>query len=410
MSDPSDGDAPFALRMNAPSFALPAGMRDMLPARAATRRSLARAVMGAFLRRGYDAVVPPVFEREDVLARGLGGRVRGDLVRFLDPDSGEVMALRPDMTPQIARIVATCYRDAPLSVRLAYEGSVVRRPRGRSRRHRQVAQAGVECVGAAGTSADAEVIFAACEALSAAGLTGGFFIELSHAALTRRALERVPHGLREAVAEALSRRDGAAWRRSLADHPDASRGLDALATLAGDGAALSEARSVLGPGAHDALDALEALRDALTAEGYGDRVLVDLAEHHGGGYYTGAHFQIVCEGAGDAIASGGRYDELLGRYGAPMPATGCAIDLEALEELLADRGVAPPGETPQRVLVGGDDATRQAAAARLRAEGWHVAELFTEDHESLRNYAMAYGYPRVVCAANGVSCELGASR
>lgn len=410
MSDPSDGDAPFALRMNAPSFALPAGMRDMLPARAATRRALARAVMGAFQRRGYEAVVPPVFEREDVLARGLGGRVRGDLVRFLDPDSGEVMALRPDMTPQIARIVATRYRDAPLPVRLAYEGSVVRRPKGRSRRHRQVAQAGVECVGAAGTAADAEVIASACEALAAAGLIDGVYIELSHAALTKRALERVPHALREGAAEALSRRDGAAWRRALADHPDASRELDALAALAGDGSVLTEARAALGAEAHDALDTLEALRDALAAEGYGHRVLVDLGEHRGGGYYTGAHFQIVCEGAGDAIASGGRYDELLGRYGAPMPATGCAIDLEALEELLADKGGAPLGESPRRVLIGGDDASRRATATRMRAEGWHVGELFTDDHGALRRYADAYGYPRVICATNGRVCEVVSSR
>ena len=87
-------------------------------------------------------VVPPAFEREDVLVRGLGSGAAASLLRLVDPDSGEVLALRPDMTPQIARIVATHYRAAPMPVRLAYEGTVLRRARGRSRRHRQVAQAG----------------------------------------------------------------------------------------------------------------------------------------------------------------------------------------------------------------------------------------------------------------------------
>lgn len=407
----NDRDTLAPLRMNAPGFALPTGMRDMLPARAAARRALARAVMGAFQRRGYDAVVPPAFEREEVIARGLGGRARSDLVRFLDPDSGEVMALRPDMTPQIARIVATRFRGAPLPVRLAYEGSVVRRPRGRSRRHRQVAQAGVECVGGASTASDAEVIATACEALSAAGLTQGVYIELAHASLTRDALDAVPAQLREAASEALSRRDVAAWRALLGEHPEASRGLDTLASLAGDRRVLADARAALGDRGRGPLDALVALSDALADEGFGDRVLIDLGEHRGGGYYTGTHFQIVCEGAGDAVVSGGRYDELLGRYGAPMPATGCAIDLEALEELLLDRGGVALEAPPQRAVVGGEDRARRAYAAKLRADGWQVGELASDDPAAIERYAKAYGFGRaVLCATDGELCELHPAR
>jgi ATP phosphoribosyltransferase regulatory subunit len=409
MRDPTD--APPPLRMHVSSFALPAGMRDMLPARAATRRALARAVMGAFQRRGYDPVVPPAFEREEVIARGLGGRARSDLVRFLDPDTGEVMALRPDMTPQIARMVATRFRDAPPPVRLAYEGSVVRRPRGRSRRHRQVAQAGIECVGAAGTEADAEVIATACEALAAAGLVDGVYVEVAHAAITRAALDAVPRPLRDDVADALARRDRAAWGRVLGAHPEAARALDTLSSLAGDARVIDDARRALGPDAAAALDELAALRERLGAEGLGDRILVDLGELRGGGYYTGAHFQLLCEGAGDALASGGRYDELLGRYGRPMPATGCALDLEALEELLARRGVATADAATARVLVAGRNAARRSLAAILRRDGAQVAELTTDDADEARRYAAAHGYGRaVLCASDGMACELDATR
>lgn len=262
--------------------------------------------------------------------------------------------------------------------------------------------------GRRGNSVDAEVIATACEALAATGLSDGVYIELAHAAITRDALEGVPIAMREAAAEALSRRDGAAWRSLLRDLPEASRALDTIAALAGDADVLIEARTALGERARPALDALVALRDALVAEGYGDRGLVDkLGEHRGGGYYTGTHFQIVCEGAGDAVVSGSRYDELLGKYGAPMPATGCAIDLEALEELLVDRGGAPRDQTPERVLVGGPDDARRPVAARLRAEGRHVGELATERAEEVVRYAGAYGYSRaVICATDGRLCEL----
>ncbi len=405
MSASDDAPTP-PLRMNVSSFALPAGLRDMLPARAATRRSLARAVMQAFQRRGYDPVVPPAFERESVVARGLGGRARVDLVRFLDPDTGEVMALRPDMTPQIARMVATRFVGAPTPIRLAYEGSVVRRPRGRSRRQRQVAQAGIECVGLAGTDADAEVIAAACEALRDAGLVDGVFVELAHARIPQAALDAVPAHLRDDVAEALGRRDRATWRRLLgADSPHARR-LDALADLAGDHTVLDDARRVLGDDAAPALDELASVCDALRAMEVPATVLLDLAELRGAGYYTGAHFQVLCEGAGDALASGGRYDELLGRYGRAMPATGCAIDLEALEEVLALRGVAMPEATHLRVVVAGAVEHRRAHAARLRRAGATVAEVDTTERIVAERYAHAHGYARVVlCDERGAACE-----
>lgn len=391
-----DADDALPLRFDAAPLGLPAGMRDMLPARAALRRAIARAVMGAFQRRGYDPVVPPAFEREDVLVRGLGPGAAESLLRLVDPDSGEVLALRPDMTPQIARIVATRYRDAPMPVRLAYEGTVLRRPRGRSRRHRQIAQAGVECVGVASVDADAEVIAAACEALAAAGVRDGR-VTVAHAGVHRALLARVGEGARDAVAEALAARDRAAWQRLLRRDPTTCRALDALDALAGDVAVLREAEAALAEVVPAGVfAALGALFEALAAEGVGERAQVDLAEARGDGYYTGATFTVVCEGAGEAVASGGRYDELLGRYGAAAPATGCAVALEVLEELVTRRAAAPAEEGARRVAVSGPAGRRRAVAAALRAEGWRVAEIDARDGAAARRWAAAHGHARVV--------------
>ena len=122
---------------------LPAGMRDLLPEEAANRRALARVVLDRFALFGYRLVTPPAFELAHVVERGLGASAASDLLRFIEPESGDVAVLRPDMTPQIARIVATRMLDHTPPYRLAYEGTVVRRRSGRAKKHRQIPQVGV---------------------------------------------------------------------------------------------------------------------------------------------------------------------------------------------------------------------------------------------------------------------------
>lgn len=392
--DPTDSAVP-RLRMTTSPLALPAGMRDMLPPRASHRRALGRAVLNAFSRYGYELIALPAFEREEVIARGLSASATRDLVRLLDPDSGEVMVLRPDMTPQIARVISTRYRAPDGPVRLSYEGSVVRRPKGRARRHRQIAQAGIECVGWPSTEADIEVISAVHQALCDAGVKG-FRIELSHARIAHAALEKVPDALRDEVAEAMAVRDARGWQRALASAPDVARTFDALDKLAGGVETLAHARKAL-VSSHEAraLDELSAVIDGLAALGIGD-VLVDLGELRGLGYYTGVQFLVLCEGVGEPLAAGGRYDELLGRYGAPRAATGCAIDLEALEEALELQGRAPERE-PERVLVAGARADRIEVAQALRAAGAVAVESDHSDEASAHEYAQRRGgFTRVV--------------
>src|SRR6202167_6025908 len=99
---------------------LPAGMRDLLPEEAAARRALARHVLDRFALHGYGLVTLPAFELAEVLERGLGTLDPRDVLRFVEPESGEVAALRPDMTPQIARMIATRLRDRPPPLRIAY--------------------------------------------------------------------------------------------------------------------------------------------------------------------------------------------------------------------------------------------------------------------------------------------------
>src|SRR5258706_5182973 len=163
-----------------PNHPLPAGMRDLLPPEAALRRRLSRRLLDHFALHGYELVTPPAFELADVLERGLGTLDPRDVLRFVEPESGEVAALRPDVTPQIARMAATRLGDRPPPMRLCYEGTVLRRRQERARKHRQIPQAGVERLGVGGPEGDIELLGLAAGAARAAGLSD-FVLDLGHA-------------------------------------------------------------------------------------------------------------------------------------------------------------------------------------------------------------------------------------
>ena len=184
---------------------LPPGVRDYLPVAAARRRGLGATAAAEIERWGYRGIITPLYEYADVLARGMGSTVQA--MRFVEPASGEVVALRPDLTPQVARLVATRMHDEPGPVRLYYQGSVVRLDGGR----REIFQVGVELIDAPQPGGDLEVVALAEAALGALGIAD-YTVDLGHAAIVRAALHEL--GLDDeamaALQLALMRKDGAA--------------------------------------------------------------------------------------------------------------------------------------------------------------------------------------------------------
>lgn len=362
---------------------LPAGMRDLLPEEAAARRGLARQVLDAVSLRGYALVTLPVFEFAEVLERGLGTLDPADVLRFVEPESGEIAALRPDMTPQIARVIATRLRDRPPPVRLAYEGTVVRRRSGRARKHRQIPQVGVELAGVAGPDGDLELLSLAVAAMRAAGLER-FTLDLGDAGIVRALVGTMPGEQQRAISEALARKDEAA----VADPT-----LRALLRLQGGREALVEGTRLLASTpAAPAAARLLSLFDAAVARGLGAHVSVDLGEVRGFAYYTGAIFHAFAAGASDAVLSGGRYDELLARFGCPMPSAGFALDLDRAAEARRAAGVADA--SPVRVVVVGPPDDPRLGALRERGV---CAVAVTAEPEALA-YARAWGYTHLLPA------------
>jgi ATP phosphoribosyltransferase regulatory subunit len=377
---------------------LPAGMRDLLPVEAASRRLVARAVLERFALFGYRVVTPPAFELGEVIERGLGPLAASDVLRFVEPESGEVCVLRPDVTPQIARIVATRLRDQQAPLRLAYEGTVMRRKMGRAKKHRQIPQVGVELCGLPAAEGDLELLEVAVDAVRGAGLER-FTIDLSDAGIVRELLRGVPDDRAKELTSALAKKD-----EVLLVELGADPALVALTHLSGGRDAIVEAVRLLAGGPAEApARRLLALIDAAAARGLGDVITADAGEVRGFAYYTGAIFSIYAEGPGEPIGGGGRYDALLERFGHAMPAAGFGLDLDALSRALRSAGHAPAPLAGVVVVGPPDDARLRALRAR------QVPAVAVQGHEAARAYARAWGFAHVWDDSSLIAVDDGAA-
>ncbi|HEV7556825.1 MAG TPA: ATP phosphoribosyltransferase regulatory subunit, partial [Kofleriaceae bacterium] len=282
--------------------------------------------------------------------------------------TGEVVALRPDITPQIARVVATRLADVEGPIRLCYEGAVTRLAGERGQR--EILQAGIELVDAPEPTGDAEVLSVAAAALAAAQLPDTR-LDVGHVAPARHVLEASPDpASRQRMTAALLRKDRAAVRIAARALPAAVAPLaEALVGLWGPAkATLDRALALAWPAdVMAALRGLGAVLDAFAelADQPAPALTIDLGELRGFDYYTGVRFAGYATGAPDAVLRGGRYDELIGRYGRAARATGFAIDLEAVAEAQQTVGLAEP-RSPRGVCVHGVGSPAIARALRAR--------------------------------------------
>lgn len=310
---------------------IPSGTRDILPDELRELRAIERALLETFERFGYGEVATPAVEYDETLRLADIG-VRPSY-RVVD-DHGELLALRADMTVPIARVVATRYPTAEPPLRFCYAANAYRAVRPHRGEMREFRQAGIELVGAPAPEGTAEVLSVLCRSLEAAGLRS-FRVGLGDATLYPRLLDHfgVEPAARRQILHELATRDLVGIDRELGrlDLPaDAAELLARVPRIRG-GTELLEAEG--GPLA-DALDGLRA-EVALLEGDIAERVIVDLGRFPRLGYYTGAMFEIYDPLIGEPLGGGGRYDELLGRFGRALPAVGFAIGVERLHAALA---------------------------------------------------------------------------
>jgi len=309
---------------------IPPGALDLTGDAVRRRRTLQRTALATLEARGYEELSPPTFEYEEIFLRAGGPDVAERCLRFQDLD-GRTLALRYDFTASVARVAATTFAQAPLPLRLCYSGKIYRQEPERGARPREVLQVGAELLGASGLEADLEIVRLAITLLREAGVTQ-FQLNLGHVGVLAGALAAVPAAGRSEVRRWIDRKDRGSLARVLTDGPVAARALLELPFVIGRRSALERAAETAPADAQAALAHLRALDDALTPAER-EHVVYDLGEVRGLEYYTGIQFELFVAGAGRAAGAGGRYDDLMGRFGTPMPAVGVAIDLDLLAEL-----------------------------------------------------------------------------
>jgi ATP phosphoribosyltransferase regulatory subunit len=312
---------------------LPTGTRDVLPEEMRELRAIESTLLEMFAKWGYEEVATPTIEYQESIAQGEGPEGTATY-RFLD-ESGSVLALRNDMTVPIARMVAGRFTDAAGPFRLAYSGNVYRRVRPQRGQLREFQQIGVELIGAEAPLGTIELIEVLVAALDAIGL-GSAVIGLGDADLFRQVLDEFEvEGLaRDRILECLAAHDLVAIEAEAGDLADlgaAERStIVKLSNLRGGSEVLQQARSIGGPAIERASARLAETYEGLAAAGIADRVQVDFGLLRDLGYYTGAILEVYDPAVGHAIGGGGRYDDLLGRFGRPLPAAGFALYLERL--------------------------------------------------------------------------------
>ncbi len=340
---------------------LPAGLQDLLPPDAAHEATILERLVAAFASFGYERVKPPLMEFEETLLSGAGRAVAKESFRLMDPVSQRMMALRADITPQVARIAATRLQSEPRPLRLCYGGQVLRVRGGQLRPERQFAQAGAELIGAPQEAGDAEVVVLAVSALEAVGVRG-LTADLSLPTL-------VP-----AVTKGLAVEDDAAEAlRQALDRKDA----EAVTVLSGGQSGLFEGLLRAAGPADQALSALQAL--GLPEEGQGEveklaRVVtrirreapevsltIDPVEHRGFEYHTGISFTFFARDVRGELGRGGRY--LAEGFGAQREtSTGFTLYMDTVLRAL------PAADHAARIFLpeGCDPKTGRS----LREQGW----------------------------------------
>jgi ATP phosphoribosyltransferase regulatory subunit len=328
------------------THALPPGSRDILPDEMRELRALQAKLAGVFESFGYGEVATPTVEFDEVLAKaGATGVTAAH--RFFDSE-GRVLVMRADSTLPIARLVADRFANAEPPLRFFYNARAYRSVRPQRGEAGEFFQAGIELIGSPAPDGTAEVIEVLSAALEAAGLNRAV-IGFGDAALYRQLLSAVGVGSSDAgrLLGLLASRDlvGLEAEVEHLDLPEAHRKLlTEVPSLRGGTEVLDRAEELGGEAVGSAIARIRTTFEAIAARGTADRVSLDFGLLRDLGYYTGAILEVYDPALGHILGGGGRYDELMGRFGRPLPAVGFALHLErvhiaqAEEERLAEEG------------------------------------------------------------------------
>ena len=364
---------------------IPRGMATYLPEGASFRRSAQEIILSTFFRWGYKEVVTPVFEYLDILSAGLSSGLLEKSYKFVDRESGKLMLLRPDITPQVARMVAGILSDEPKPLRLCYFGNIFRSDESHAGREHEIFQVGCELVGIASPEADAEIIAIASEAVRKFGIED-FKIVIGQVGYLHGIVSSLKNSLDHTLSsdnehtlqEAIIKKDVDLLESTLdliGVDGVTKKNMLRIHDLFGGEEVFDKAIYVASN--KDSAAAIENLRQIysiLCLYGLKDYILIDLCDIRDIDYYTGLFFEMFSTGMAYPIGRGGRYDNLIGRFGYECPSIGFAIDIESFIIAKERHGGGFIDSGIKYLIAEGEKDKREAVrlAGELRNIGYRV--------------------------------------
>ena len=385
---------PLAFPMSS-AWLLPEHIADVLPAQARHIEELRRGLTDVARSYGCELVIPPLLEHIESLLSGTGRALDLKTFKLVDQLSGRTLGVRADSTPQVARIDAHLLNRVGIT-RLCYCGPVLHALPDGMHSSREPLQFGAEIYGHSGLEADLEVQDLALDCLHRAGLAE-VLIDLGDARIVRGVLAGAPVDASQwdSICAALASKDLAALRDLSRGLPaDAGCALQLLVSLYGGDEIIEIARRELPTNAtvKAALDDLQRLAVQVRQAHPEVRVGFDLADIGGNDYYSGTRFTVYVAGSAEAIARGGRYDQVGAVFGRDRPAVGFSLDLKTLATLAPDRALHAAIRAPWA-----EDTTLRAAVRGLREQGHTVVRILPghehegEEFDCDRELVLAHG-------------------
>lgn len=363
----------------------PQGLADVLWEEVELKFHIETVARSIFKQNGYKMVETPTFEYFDVYHTATPNHAES-MFKFFDAD-GRTLALRPDFTTSIARLAATKPLGGKLPLRLCYAGNAFQNDEAFSKaRQREFSQVGIELIGENSARADAEVIRIAIETLTAAGMRQfqidigqvGYFLSLASAA-------KLDDEAADALRQMINDKDFVAIENFLEGFPMPQDLKDIMMDLPNQFGTVSvidaaRKREGIPDDAKAALENLKQVYDILKEQGLEQYITIDLGMVPHMDYYTGLIFKGVAHGVGFPICSGGRYDNLMEKFGRKLPATGVAIGLERLMATLRDEETKTESAAEKEYLT---VALAKGRLAELSIDiferlGFDVAEMKTK--------------------------------
>lgn len=370
----------------------PEGVRDIYNSECERKMKLTERLLHTMHHYGFQDIQTPSFEYFDIFSKKRGTVASREMYKFFDRE-GNTLALRPDMTPQIARCAAKYFKEEVLPIRLCYQGSTFVNNESFQGKLKESTQIGAELIEDGTLEADVEMIALTVDCLRQAGLKE-FQVEVGQADFFRGLVEEA--GFDEDEIETLrlliedKNRFGVEEMVSEKTiDPMLKEPLLRMPELFGSVQMLAEAKRLTkNERAGRAIEQLEKIYELMKVYGYESYLTFDLGMLGKFNYYTGIIFRAFTYGTGEAVAAGGRYDNLVGQFGKDAPAIGLSVYVDQLLNAMTRQKLEEDVNTARTLILYRECCYRTAVklASGFRGDGMDIVLIKADSDKTVSDY------------------------